>query len=102
MVKKFIVVNSIFEGPNRTFTVCHELGHFFLHKPVSGSHWFFHSTNAKFISAKQDAEADAVGLIMMIPYDMMLELYHTPFSEIDPEILPYLKRRYELWQKYGF
>jgi Zn-dependent peptidase ImmA (M78 family) len=99
--KKFIMVNSILNNVDRTFTLLHELGHFFLHKPVRADHYFYCSRNAKLIQQKHDAEADAFALIAMIPFDLMLELYHTPFTEIEPALLPYLRRRYKLWQDFG-
>lgn len=100
-VKKFIVINSILDEINRTFTGLHELGHYFLHEPVWAGHWFYCSRNARFIQSKHDAEADAFALIAMVPLWMLMDLMAVNFSEIRPELLPLLKRRQILFEEHA-
>lgn len=99
--KRFIVVNSRLDEIDRVFTGLHELGHFFLHEPVSAGHWFYCSRNAKLIQRKHDAEADFFALIAMIPLWMLIDLHAVNFVDIDPRLVPYLKKRLLIYHEFG-
>lgn len=100
-IERHIVINSILDEINKTFVGLHELGHVVLHQPPGVGQWLCSSSNAKFIECKQDGEADAFALIAMIPLWMLIDLHATNFTDIEPGLIPLLKKRFLLFQDHG-
>jgi Zn-dependent peptidase ImmA (M78 family) len=100
--KRYIVINSLLDDVDRTFIGLHELGHFYLHVPVSSRQYFYCKANAKRTQSKHDAEANAFALIAMIPLWMLIDLETVNFEDIDPKLIPYLKKRAHFYEQYGF
>jgi Zn-dependent peptidase ImmA (M78 family) len=100
--KRYIILNSSLDAIGKTFTGLHELGHFFLHVPVSSKQYFYCRRNAESTRSKHDCEADAFALVAMIPMWMLCDLeggrYH---DELHPAMLELYTRRRWLWERYS-
>ena len=99
--KKFIVINEILDQTNRTFVGLHELGHHFLHAPVTNLQWFYCRRNAKHLVDKHDCEADNLALLAMIPFWMLCEFEGSNHENVQPEFLPLFLKRKKLWEQWA-
>lgn len=100
-IKKFIMVNSLLGITDRTFIGLHELGHFFLHVPVSSRQYFFCRRNAHLTESKQDCEANSFALIAMLPLWMLIEADGVNYADMDPGQVRMLHRRKQIWECWG-
>jgi uncharacterized protein DUF955 len=101
--KKYIVINSMLGEIGRTFIGLHELGHYFLHVPVSTRQWFYCRRMAENTRSKHDCEADSFALIAMIPAWMMIDMDASNYESAlyHPALMDLCRRRKALWEKYA-
>ena len=100
-VRRFMMINANLNEIDRTYTAHHELGHHFLHAPISWRMPFYCRRNLEITKSKFDCEADAFALIAMIPQWLLEECSLMSFSELDQRLVPYLKRRWTLWKEHA-
>lgn len=100
-VKKFIVINALLDDIDRTFIGIHEMVHAFLHVQISTREYLYFKRSAQCKNCKHDAEANLIAHIALIPLSLLLDLHGVAFSEIDPRLMPYLKRRQQIYEMYG-
>lgn len=97
-VRRFIVINSKLNEIDRTFVLLHEIAHFFLHVPVSAGHYYFCRRTAKRSESKNECEATAAALILMIPLALLLKMRETPFAELSETEIGYYVKRQRLYE----
>lgn len=97
---KHIIINQSLGPVMRDFVSLHEIGHHFLHVPISSQEWFYCKKESKFRSNKFDCEADNFALIAMIPLPLLMELQAVNFDQINPELLPFCIRRLRIWEMF--
>ena len=99
--RKIIILNSSLGPVERVFVALHELGHYFLHVPVSSRQYYYCRQNTKAIRSKQESEADGFALVAMIPIWLLIDAEGSGYADIEPNMLPFFGRRKKLWEKYG-
>lgn len=100
--KKFLMINALLRSEaDRAFVGLHELGHHFLHAPISWRVPFYCRRICEATRSKYDSEADAFALIAMVPQQLLFEMQEASVSNIPPEMLPFLVRRQKLWELHG-
>jgi Zn-dependent peptidase ImmA (M78 family) len=100
-LERFIMINSLLKNePEKTFVGLHELGHHFLHAPISWRAPFYCRSTCELSKSKFDCEADAFALIAMIPTWLLIEMHDACFASLDPAMVPFLTRRQKLFETY--
>lgn len=74
----------------RLETQLHELTHAILDYPCD------------FLKFRQQLHAEVFALVLMIPLRMLFEYEKMPFDLIDERLIPYLKRRKFIYERFGF
>lgn len=101
-LEKFMMINArINSEPEKTFVGLHELGHHFLHAPITWRQPLRCIRSSSLTQSKYDKEADAFALIAMVPLWLLLEMQDTNFANIDPALVPFLIKRQKLWELHG-
>lgn len=100
--KQFMMINArISSEPEKTFVGLHELGHHFLHAPITWRQPLRCIRTTALTQSKYDQEADAFALIAMVPLWLLLEMQETSYASIDSDLMPYLIKRQKLWELHG-
>ncbi len=97
MGRDFIAVDSKLSGPKKLLVLFHELGHFLLHTPDSGSTANFHGFGRR---SRKEIEADAFALCAIIPKSMLetRSIDELINEGIDPDAL---RERVEIYSCHG-
>lgn len=98
--KKCIVFNDCLSKYERLYVAFHELAHHFLHVTLSTKQTYF-CRAFELTEIKQDLEADALALIMMIPQKLLFEMAATNFEDVNPFFANLLIRRQAIYENFG-
>lgn len=99
--KKWIVLNDKLSPEERLYVAFHELVHHFLHSSYTNRELFY--CRAKNLQdSAQDAEAEAIALVMILPAQKLLELMNTPFEEIRGFSTENLIKRKRIFERNDF
>ncbi len=99
--KKYICLNEKTSKDEILSVLLHELAHHFLHVSPAVSRQTFFCRAVQLTNSKQDAEADAVALILEIPQAKMFELMDTNFEDITEFTPEKLKKRLWVYRNHG-
>ena len=99
--KKWIVFNDSLSAEEKLYVAFHELAHHFLHSGYMDK-TLFYCRAKRIMESAQDAEAEAVALVMILPAAKLIELTDTPFDEIRGYSMENLIKRQRIFEKDDF
>lgn len=85
----YIFIDKRIGGMHRTEVLFHELVHLCLHYPC------------RFLHHKQQFEAELFALILLIPKKDLFDAMQINFEELDLRMIPYLKKRKYIFERFG-